>query len=137
VGSSLSDVSYWYAGLTVPTPIQGLSVGAAYDYVGNTTKGGIPSFYSNATALYLIYQATEKLKFANRAEYTTSSANNPAFTGGDYFGETFTVDYSLWANVITRAEFRWDRDITDDAVKRFGAADENALSLALNVIYKF
>ena len=26
-------------------------------------------------------------------------------------GETFTVDYSLWANVITRAEFRWDRDL--------------------------
>ena len=137
IAPSASDVTHIYAGLTLPTPIEGFNVGACYDYSGNSTKGAVASYYANATALYLTYQATEKLKLANRAEYTTSSANNPFYTGGDYFADTFTVDYSLWANVISRVEFRWDRDITDDAVKRFGLADENALSLALNVIYKF
>jgi len=39
------------------------------------------------------------------------------------------------ANVITRAEFRWDHSLSDD--KPYGIDDENALTLAANVIYKF
>jgi hypothetical protein len=51
------------------------------------------------------------------------------------------VHYSLWANTITRLEFRWDTSLTRD--KPFGGpiggppSDKNALSLGLNVIYMF
>ncbi len=48
---------------------------------------------------------------------------------------TLTADYALWANVITRAELRWDSCLSDD--KPFGSSDENAVTLAANLIYKF
>jgi PAS domain-containing protein len=49
-------------------------------------------------------------------------------------GETFTVDYALWANVVSRIEFRWDHSLRN--VKAFdGKVDD--FSIAANVIYKF
>jgi hypothetical protein len=50
-------------------------------------------------------------------------------------GATATLDYNLWANVLTRLEFRWDHSYTGGIFN--DGTDENALSLALNVIYKF
>jgi len=151
IGASQSDITSFYVGTTVPTPVEGLAVGASYDYKGNTQNNGINSFYANATALYLSYQATEKLKLNNRVEYASGSPGtwqNVAPIRVDreeeFFGETFTVDYSLWANVTTRAEFRWDRDLKGGAgtfgnLNSYGTGfrDKNAFSLALNVIYKF
>lgn len=148
----------FYAGGTLPTPVKGLSIGAAYDYVGWQQNGVYSSFYANATSIYLLYQATEKLKLNNRLEY--ASGTSGTWTGGlvppavpmarvkppggeEFFAETFTVDYALWANVISRAEFRWDHDLTArrGVAAPFGGGafdgDKNALSLALNLIYKF
>ena len=52
-----------------------------------------------------------------------------------------TVDYALWANVISRAEIRWDSDVSGSsgAGGVFGGAanEKNAVTVALNVIYKF
>ena len=138
--TSQSDVTAWYAGVSIPTPLTGLSVGACYNYTGNTANSGVQSFYANASALYLTYQATEKLKLNNRAEYATSNGIFGTGTSREqFFGETFTVDYALWANVTTRAEFRWDRDLTarNGVPAAFGNDDKSAFSLALNVIYKF
>jgi len=67
--------------------------------------------------------------------------SNPAqidpFQPGDkVLGLTATLDYALWKNVISRLEYRWDHDLTDQ--KRFGAGTkDNDHLLALNVIYKF
>jgi len=147
-----SDMTHFYTGVTLPMPVTGLTLGASFDYranggvLGNTGMQG--SSYANATALYLSYQATEKLKFNNRAEY--ASGTKGTFFGGivdarhndEVFADTFTVDYSLWANVVTRAEFRVDHYL-DQNPGAFGGTttgsnlDNNALSLALNVIYKF
>jgi hypothetical protein len=133
----------YYAGANIPMPLKGLSLGAAYDYIS------WPNFYANASALYLTYQATDKLKLNNRAEYATGSSGT--WTGGlgaggmkplggeAYFAETLTVDYALWANVISRVEFRWDHDLMArrGVPAPFGQDDKNALSLALNLIYRF
>jgi hypothetical protein len=132
-----SHATAYYVGGNIPTPLPGLSVGVAYDYI--SWEG----FYANATALYFMYQATEKLKLNNRLEYASGTAGT--WTGivrpeGDKFlGETITVDYALWANVISRVEFRWDRYLgaRDGAAAPFGMDDKNALSLALNLIYRF
>jgi hypothetical protein len=146
-----SDITSYYVGATVPTPLTGLSVGASYDYRGTKEKNDgtfYNSTYANATALYLKYKATEKLSFADRVEYATGTLGSwntttPTSAESDkFFANTFTVDYSLWANVITRAEFRWDHDLsgsrsafaTDSGAGSFA---NNALSLALNVIYQF
>jgi len=134
------DVLNYYVGGSLPTPIEGLALGAAYDYRAN---GLFNSSYENALAGYLSYQASEKLKLVDRLEYATGS--NGSFGGFvdsvgvknvAVLGNTFTVDYSLWANVISRAELRWDHSLT--GAGQFGdGTDINALSVALNVIYKF
>lgn len=141
-----ADVTSWYVGATIPTPVTGLTVGAAYDYRGIGSIGNVASSYANATSLYLSYQATEKLKFNNRAEYASGTMGTfftpDAFRHNDeVVADTFTVDYSLWANVVTRAEFRVDH-FMDGGFGAYGGTgasqlDKNALSMALNVIYKF
>lgn len=141
--SPASDFTSFYVGGTTPTPWKALQVGYAWEYRGTKAVGTAPSSYANAGSIYLMYQAAEKLKFASRAEYASGSAGtwytvNAAATShprNEVFGWTFTADYALWANVISRVEFRWDHDLTHQ--HPFGVDDDNALSLGLNVIYKF
>ncbi|MCL5096319.1 MAG: porin [Candidatus Omnitrophica bacterium] len=144
--SPASAITSYYLGGTVPTPIHGFSVGYAYDYRGTGQNGIYPSSYANATALYLLYQATGKLKFASRTEYASGSVDTWYIVSpverhprNELFGWTLTADYALWANVISRVEFRWDHDLTgqSDGNAIFGNGGRNAYSLALNVIYQF
>ncbi|MCP5516740.1 MAG: outer membrane beta-barrel protein [Verrucomicrobiales bacterium] len=132
------DFYNFYAGASLPLPVTGLSLGAAYDYLG-----GQDTMHANAFGGYLVFQATEKLLLAGRVEYANGSSGTWGTAGkpdGDEFlGVTATIDYSLWANTITRLEFRWDRDLADGP-KAFGTAAnpaEDAYMLALNVIYNF
>ena len=139
VAQGTMDPLNYYVGISTPTPISNLSVGIGYDYRAN---GLFDHSYESAVDGYVMYQATEKLKFANRLEYATGSAGAWGVTPGptqhnvSLLGETFTADYSLWANTITRAELRWDHSLTGQGM--FGdGTEKNAVSLALNVIYKF
>jgi hypothetical protein len=135
------DIMNLYVGASVPTPAEGLSVGAAYDYRANALRD---SSYENAVGGYLSYQATEKLKLNGRVEYATSSRGGYGTSTGEsveLLGVTGTVDYNLWANAITRLEFRWDTALSGPGLFNGGTSaaeyDDNALSVALNVIYKF
>lgn len=135
-GIGTKDVINLYTGLTVPTPITQVSLGVAYDYQAN---GMFDESYANAIAGYLTWQMTQKLRFNARGEYATGSAGAFGTATGEraeLFGLTGTLDYSLWANAITRLEFRWDNDLSGKGVFLDGTMD-NAISLALNVIYKF
>jgi len=160
-GVVASDVFSYYAGVTIPTPITSLSVGASYDYRGTTGAEAdgfeiAPSAYANATSLYLSWQATEKLKLNTRGEY--ASATNPGNVTppqGDFkvAAVTFTADYALWANVLSRLELRWDHDCSqrsDGALfdsGNYGSTDgesftgynthKNLFTIALNFVYKF
>lgn len=130
------DVVNFYAGLTLPTPWKALSVGAAYDYQSN---GMFDDSYANAVAGYVSLQLSEKLKLNGRAEYATGSPGAFGTTTGEsaeLFGVTGTLDYSLWANAITRLEFRWDNDLSEEGTFIDGTKT-SAMSLALNVIYRF
>lgn len=125
----------YYVGATVPLPINGLSLGASYDYRSN---GIFDNSYEEAIGGYLAFKATEKLKLNGRVEYATTSNpySIPAFDNIKLLGVTGTVDYSLWANAITRLEVRWD-DALNGAPMFLDGTRRNAISLALNVIYKF
>jgi hypothetical protein len=115
----------------------------AYDY----TKGSaFRDSYAQAFAAYLTVQATEKLKVTTRADYAKGSNTSfgyTAATDGDneLFSLTLTGDYSLWKNVISRLEARWDTALTSD--KPFGGtvagtpSDKSAVSLTGNLIYQF
>lgn len=146
-----------YIGATVATPVEGLAVGAALDYRNNGPVNFVNGAdnYAWAAAGYITFQASEKWKLAGRYDFTEGSAGT-WFTGGgplfpNYGGNltdtqklgalTLTADYALWANVVTRAEFRWDHSATGQSP--FGESGGNAggnkdaYTLAANVIYKF
>jgi hypothetical protein len=129
-----NDPTLLYVGVSLATPIKELSVGASADLLFN---GGMGNSYANAYAFYTGYQITEKLKANNRFEYATSGygAFLPGRTEDKIIGETFTLDYALWANVLTRGEFRWDRAV-DGGASPFNG-QKNDLSLTASVVYKF
>jgi hypothetical protein len=133
----------YYLGLSLPTPVSGLGVGIAFDY---TTGIGFEDSYAGALAGYLTYQATEKLKVSGRADYGWGSNTTYGYTAATagnnkLFSLTATADYSIWKNVISRAELRWDTCLTSD--RPFGGktvgepSDKNAVSLTANFIYQF
>ncbi len=128
------DPTLLYVGASLATPVKALSIGASADILLNATFDGS---YANAYALYAGFQLTEKLKLNNRLEYATSGygAFLPGRTADKVLGETVTLDYALWANVVTRAEFRWDRAV--DGLGAFDNGQKNDLSLSANIIYKF
>jgi hypothetical protein len=154
-GDAGQDTVSGYVGGSILTPVEGLGVGAAFDYRWNGNNlVTTDSNWAYAIAGYATYQATEKLKFAGRVDYTKGSdgtfynagvqpvdPDDPASVAAstdeqnELFSFTATAEYALWANVITRAEFRWDNCLSDD--KPYGQQDENALTLAANVIFKF
>jgi hypothetical protein len=134
----------FYVGGAIPLPVSGVSLGFAYDY----THGiAFEDSYANALAAYLTWQVTEKMKLNTRADYGWGSNGVYGYTTGDddkneLFSLTGTLDYSLWKNVISRLEARWDTAISGD--RPFGGtdplgsgSDRNAVSLAVNVIYQF
>lgn len=125
-----------YAGATVKTPIEKLTLGTGYDYVANNLVNGD---YANALAGYATYQLTEKLKFNTRGDYTWAT-DGTYFSNGvkdRYFSLTSNFDYALWANVLTRFEVRWDHDLEGKSYGDLTGLKENAVSLVANVVYKF
>jgi hypothetical protein len=155
------DQSNYYVGATLNTPITGLKVGAAYDYVANLSptppRNLAPAAPrtnlgdGHAYAVYASYQATEKLSLHARGEYAdtwpglynSNLALNSAFgrTKFNVLALTGTIQYDLWKNVLTRLEFRWDHSAGD--TRLFGGTvagtptRDNAYMLAANIIYKF
>jgi hypothetical protein len=134
----------YYAGATVNTPVTGLKAGISFDYVhfrGGPAGAsvispafGAPVDNQYAWALYLSYQATEKMSLHGRAE-TIREQGDVAGSDNEAYALTGTVQYNLWENVISRVEVRWDHANQDS----YGAPpdDKNAVMVAGNIIYKF
>jgi hypothetical protein len=166
LGSGLGNSSWnAYVGATLATPVAGLRLGAAFDYLGSEGQNnawltsdpfGTPTaadlrFEVNAyaPALYLSYQATDKLSLHARGEYFQGDIEARSTVLGfnqnaslKLWAFTATAQYDLWKNVLSRVEFRWDHTEHGNA---FGGVDPitggpnraNAFMLAANVIYKF
>jgi hypothetical protein len=144
----LHDTRSYYAGITLNTGLEGLQVGAAWDYRENGTTpfgaavpaAGVLNSDAYAVAAYATY-GKDKWKLNVRADYTQATAGTwyaigAGRTDRDELGSlTGTLEYSLWENVLTRAEVRYDRALSGD--RPFGNGQESALTLALNAIYKF
>jgi hypothetical protein len=140
----------YYAGVTIPTPISALKVGASFDLVAiNNSYDGINPGNDSGYVIgaYASVQATDKLSFNFRGEYydlTGAESFGGGYANTDGIGEevTATLQYNLWANVTSRLEFRWDHA---DAGNAFGISttggatypNADSFLLAVNVIYTF
>jgi len=150
-GATQKDTVNVYTGGSISTGLEGLSVGGAFDYRFNGANAVTPgSNWAYAIAGYVSFQATEKIKLNGRLDYTAGSdgtwysvgSGTPGASDQNSMGAvTFTADYSLWANVITRAEVRWDHNLDGDKIYGGGGTsgdpDADAVTVAANVIYKF
>jgi hypothetical protein len=141
------DQHNYYIGGVLKTPVAGLTVGAAFDYVDNlaATAPLIPGSSGDSVkvlGLYTSYAVPDsKLSLHGRGEY---------FDGGDIgglgeiagFAVTGTVQYDLWQNVISRLEARWDHITDGDNLfgnpsgGSFGRTEDHYTIIA-NFIYKF
>jgi hypothetical protein len=148
-----SGQNNFYAGVTIPTPISALKVGASFDLVSIANQSGAPTPNANNDSgwdigLYGNYQATDKLSLNLRGEffdlkggttqYNTTAGINPYGGTANGVGEevTATVAYNLWANVTSRVEARWDH-AEGGAFGTDPVDYQNSFILALNVVYSF
>jgi len=142
-----------YLGATINTPVTGLTFGASWDSIEHEDVGGLDTGYFQAIAGYGSYKFTDKLTFNGRLEWANGYALDAFALGNngqiddmhDVFALTGTLQYDLWANVISRLEVRWDHSANGtDAFGGTGAAGslsapdkKNEVMVAANVIYKF
>ena len=134
-GSPAGDQTSYYVGATIKTPVEGLALGAAYDFVDDPATGGRDTY---AAALYASFKATDKLAFHARGEYASGALGGFAGAGtvspSKVLAATATVQYDLWENVLSRVEFRWDH--AADGSKVYNGKGNDYL-LAANLVYKF
>jgi hypothetical protein len=141
-GGGVDDQINYYVGASLSTGVEGLTVGGSYDYVDNLN--GVANQYGYAWALYASYQLNEQLKLSYRAELAGSSGGIH-LPGGlndeQVLGNTLTLDYALWKNVISRLEYRLDSAVSGST----GGANpldvfngqKNDHSLTMNIVYLF
>jgi len=141
-----NQVNY-YVGLTANTPWTPLTVGASLDYVDNLF-GGDDATYASAWAAdaYATYKATDKLSFSGRAEYVYGVFHEIGGTGlnDNNVEVTGTVEYDLWANVVSRLEVRWDHFLSLDDTPGYYLAEAiqpvsegTSVGLYANLVFKF
>ena len=128
------DVTLYYVGATLPTGITGLNFGVTWDRLSINKA----DFAIDAFALYASYKVSEKATFNVRTEYLR--ADTQAELIDVAAATTLTLDYKLWANVVSRIEYRWDHDLsnTQQAAKTAGVdSRNNAHTIMAQIAYKF
>jgi hypothetical protein len=138
----------YYGGATLNTAWKPLKLGAALDYVHNLAGGGNSSsgYWEDNVfvgGVYGTFQATDKLNLSARLEYVDAAQDHEIKAGGsssqtmDGIGVTGTVDYAIWANVISRLELRWDHSNKNADIYGDYLAKEDSIGFYANIIYKF
>jgi len=152
-GFASGDMTEWYAGMTLNTPVTGLSFGASYDGISDADVGGFDAGNFEAFAGYATYKINDKANIDGRIEYANGTALEAAesIANGVPFGSgtldkviaiTGTFEYDLWANVMSRLEVRWDHNAGGGG-PAFGGeipgvpTKNNEVLVAANIIYKF
>jgi hypothetical protein len=138
VGGNGADQTSTYIGGTLNTPISSLKIGASYDYASVDEQPLSGQTWANATTIYVLWQATEKMAINWRGEY--ASSDTAVLGASKVLASTVTVQYDLWKNVLSRIEFRWDHaaDSSDPyGGKTVAGGKDNSYILIANIAYKF
>jgi hypothetical protein len=139
------DQINYYAGATLNTPWKQLTVGAAFDYAhnlggGGDWSGGYWEYNVLVAGVYATYKATDKLSLNARGEYVYGEeyhSDDGRTDSADGFELTGTIEYDLWANVVSRLEVRWDHANNNDWALGDYVENQDSLGFYANVIYKF
>ena len=155
------DVTSYYVGATIPTPWESVKTGLAWDLRQVDRRAGVNTADASSIALYTSFNnvGIDKLKLNARVEYFDNGNAAVALGGagvgragvvGDGSAEilaaTLTADYQLWANVVSRLEYRLDKDVSggrhfagnqNGVTGAAGVGANNQHLVALNIIYKF
>ena len=122
-------VQNFYVGASIPTPIENLSAGIAWD----VRKAGTAGQSDSALGLYLAYKVNDQLTTNLRIERVDDGPSGDG-PGSDAWDFTLGANYALWDGVITRAE--WRTTILDTYTAG-SEPDQKTNSLMLNMIYEF
>ena len=127
-GGSTSTDSL-YVGGSIPLPIKDLSLGLALDNLGRDNLAD-----TSVIAAYLSYKVSDKLTAAARVEYLDVGVTTVGATavGREALSTTIGLDYKLWANVISRLEYRLDTSADSEVNGR-----KHNHAVIANVIYNF
>ena len=102
----LCGLSY-YLGATIPTPVEGLKAGVAFDYLHIDNRVGVSSGNSSALAGYLSLAATEKLTLHGRVDYIRVGGDG-LVGGGNILGAAFAPTDELITTTLT-ADYSFGR----------------------------
>lgn len=133
-GATGADQTLIYVGVTLPTGIDALKLGVSYDHL-NVDKS---STDIDALAVYASYKLSDKLSLNSRFEYALAGTGVGNATEAGI--ATLTLDYALWANVVSRLEYRLVHDLNGSkgAATTAGVASRNnGHSLIAQIAYKF
>jgi hypothetical protein len=126
--TATDDDELFYIGASINTPIEGLSLGVAYD--DRQYAGG---WEADATAIYAVYSLSDSTSVSLRydmGEIDGSDVNLPT-DSADML--TLTINHQLWENLTTRLELGWENGAgvfgTQQLVGNgFGARDFNTFT---------
>jgi hypothetical protein len=128
--------------------------GASGTPINNGFPGGNPLAFGNiqdsntwyGVAAYASYKVTKVITLSARGEYLhEDAAVNPkfgvAYTSNDDFSETLTASFSIWDNLLTRVEYRYDHFTNGALGNAAGGLDKatysSANEISLNAVYSF
>jgi hypothetical protein len=149
--SQAGNQANYYAGATLNSPWKNVTFGASFDYVQNLNGGSgfsSPNVHANdyIFGLYNTIKVTDKLSFNSRAEYWEVDAVQKNEIGSDCgVSLTETIQYDIWANVVSRLEFRYDKIMDGTWANAVGyytptgvsVWETTSVGLYANIIYKF
>lgn len=117
-----------YFNLTIPTPVKGLTAAVSYDVLSRPDSND-----DEVLGVHLKYALTAKASLAARAEFVNEGGGLTFGSGSasNAIDTTVTLTYDLFANVITRLEYR----LTN--FENPGTDKQNTNAVFANVIYSF
>jgi hypothetical protein len=110
------DEKLLYIGASVSSPIEGVSLGVAYDDLESSNGPD-----QDAVALYALWDVSDGVSLAGRYDTLDNGSDTKSMW-------SLTLGYSVWENVLTRLEYNYETGDRDNG---------DSSGFALNLFYQF
>ena len=112
-----SEDKLFYVGASMASPIEGVSLGVAYD----DREYGNGQADADAVAVYAVFDISDGVSLAARYDTVDDSSDTKSMWSA-------TLGYSIWDNVLTRLEYNYETGDSDNG---------DSSAFALNLYYQF